>query len=96
MPARCSINQRAARARRPAVAGRGLSEGLGRTLRQATWTLRSERQFMAGLTGSGDWWRSSTHTYKVWANLAFQGPDKCRLHERVVVWYVEDYDALAS
>ena len=26
---RCSINQRAARARRPAVAGRGFSEGLG-------------------------------------------------------------------
>ena len=32
MPARCSINQRAARARRPAVVGRGLSEGLGLTL----------------------------------------------------------------
>jgi hypothetical protein len=94
--AKWSINKPASRRAQPAVAGRGLSEGLGRTLRNATWTLCSERQFMAGLTGSGDWWRSSTHTYKVWANLAFQGPDKCRLHERVVVWYVEDYDALAS
>ena len=31
MPAWCSISQRAARARRPAVVGRGLSEGLGVT-----------------------------------------------------------------
>ena len=30
---RCRINQGAARARRPAVVGRGLSEGLGRTWR---------------------------------------------------------------
>ncbi len=29
MPAWCSINQRTTRARRPAVVGRGLSEGLG-------------------------------------------------------------------
>ena len=33
MPAWCSINQRTARARRPAVVGRGLSEGLGLSVR---------------------------------------------------------------
>jgi hypothetical protein len=44
LPVRCSINQRAARARRPAVVGRGLSEGLGLarcTCSSVNWLLRA-------------------------------------------------------
>ena len=53
MPAWRSINQRAARARRPAVAGRGLSEGLGISAFEAGLT---DLNVLARLCFYGELW----------------------------------------
>ena len=62
----CSINQSAARARRPAVVGRGLSEGLGRTEFDGAWLQASKGRVLDGPLERG----AGMHAVLVWTRSA--------------------------
>ena len=90
MPAWCSINQRAARASWPAVAGRGLSEGLGISAFEAGL---ADLNVLARLCFYGELW-FWLETYKTHEAASLSCVCARDDGDRFVVGVVDAYDVL--